>query len=201
MSVARAPEDQELLRRAATGDREAFTAFYRRRQHGVYRFALNMSGSEATAEEVTQEVFMTLIREPGSYDPNRGSVAAFLYGIARNHVLRIRNREWRFAELPEGEGDLDSEAWSREDNTIRYLIRDEEALAVRKAILSLPPVHREVVVLCELEEMSYAEAADILGCAIGTVRSRLHRARHSLRQTLESLLEGDRKRREAPEAG
>jgi RNA polymerase sigma-70 factor (ECF subfamily) len=201
MSVAHEPEDQELLRRAATGDREAFTAFYRRRQHGVYRFALNMSGSEATAEEVTQEVFMTLIREPGSYDPNRGSVAAFLYGIARNHVLRIRKRDWRFTELSKGEGDPDSAVWASEDSTIRDLIRDEEALAVRKAILSLPPVHREVVVLCELEEMSYADAADILGCAIGTVRSRLHRARQSLRQTLESLLEGDRNRREAPEAG
>lgn len=201
MSVAREPEDQELLRRAATGDREAFTALYRRRQHGVYRFALNMSGSEATAEEVTQEVFMTLIREPGSYDPNRGSVAAFLYGIARNHVLRVKKREWRFAELPDAEGDPDSEAWSCEDSTIRDLMREEEALTVRKAVLALPPVHREVVVLCELEEMSYEEAADILGCAIGTVRSRLHRARQSLRQTLEGLLEGDRKRREAPEAG
>jgi RNA polymerase sigma-70 factor (ECF subfamily) len=200
MSVAR-EEDQELLRRAATGDREAFADLFRRHRHGVYRFALNMSGSEATAEEVTQEVFMTLIREPGSYDPNRGSVAAFLYGIARNHVLRVKKRERRFAGLPDGEGDPNSEAWSCEDCTVRDLIRDEEALAVRKAILSLPPAHREVVVLCELEEMSYAEAADILGCAIGTVRSRLHRARRSLRQSLEALLAGDRKRREAPEAG
>jgi RNA polymerase sigma-70 factor (ECF subfamily) len=201
MSVAHEPEDQELLRRAATGDREAFAAFFQRHRHGVYRFALNMSGSEATAEEVTQEVFMTLIRDPGGYDPNRGSVAAFLYGIARYQVLRVRKREWRFAELPEGEGDPDSAVWASEDSTIPDLIRDEEALAVRKAILSLPPVHREAVVLCELEEMSYAEAADILGCAIGTVRSRLHRARQSLRQSLEGLREGDRKRREAPEAG
>jgi RNA polymerase sigma-70 factor (ECF subfamily) len=201
MGVAHETEDQELLRRAATGDRDTFAALFRRHRHGVYRFALNMSGSETTAEEVTQEVFMTLIREPGSYDPNRGSVAAFLYGIARYQVLRVRKREWRFAELPEGEGDPDSAVWASEDSTIPDLIRDEEALAVRKAILSLPPVHREAVVLCELEEMSYAEAADILGCAIGTVRSRLHRARQSLRQSLEGLREGDRKRREAPEAG
>jgi RNA polymerase sigma-70 factor (ECF subfamily) len=200
MSLAREPKDQELIRRAASGDREAFAAFFRRHRHGVYRFALNMSGSQATAEEVTQEVFMTLIREPDSYDPNRGSAAAFLYGIARNHVLRVKKREWRFAGLPDGEGDPDSAVWASEDSTIRDLIRDEEALAVRKAILSLPTAHREVVVLCELEEMSYAEAADILGCAIGTVRSRLHRARQSLRQTLEALREGDRKPRGAPEA-
>ena len=185
MSAAQEPGDQELLRRAAAGDREAFAAFFRHRQNGVYRFALNMSGSKETAEEVTQEVFMTLIREPNSYDSSRGSVAAFLYGIARNHVLRVRKRERRFTELPDQEGDPGSGEWTSEDNTTGDLIRTEETMALRRAILALPPEHREVVVLCEFEEMSYAEAADILGCAIGTVRSRLHRARHSLRQSME----------------
>lgn len=199
MSVAREPEDQELLRRAATGDREAFTAFYRRRQHGVYRFARNMSGSEATAEEVTQEVFMTLIRDPEIYDPNRGSAAACLYGLARNHVLRARKRDWRFAGLPDEDEDSVPAEWTSEDSAISGLIRDEESAAVRGAILALPPVHREVVVLCELEEMSYQEAAELLGCAIGTVRSRLYRARQSLRRTLETLRREHSTMKEAPE--
>ena len=87
--------DVTLLRRMSAGDEEAFTALYRRRQGGIYRFALQMSGSEAIAEDVTQEVFLLLIREETAYDPSRGSLQGFLYGVARNHVLRAleRNRE------------------------------------------------------------------------------------------------------------
>src|ERR1041385_6337469 len=87
--------DLTLLRRMSAGDEEAFTALYRRRQGGIYRFALRMSGSEAIAEDVTPEVFLLLIREAAAYDASRGTVQAFLYGVARNHVLRAleRNRE------------------------------------------------------------------------------------------------------------
>ncbi len=183
MSRARDQEDADLLRLAAAGDEEAFSAFFRRRRQSVYRFALHMCGNPATAEEVTQEVFMALIREPASYDSERGSVAAFLYGVARNHVLRALKRERRFTELPDtGEeepliasGGVDPQA---------ELIRAGEVQRVRRAILGLPPPYREVVALCELEEMSYFEAAEILGCPVGTVRSRLHRARRLLREEL-----------------
>src|SRR6478672_12990719 len=87
--------DATLFRRMAAGDEQAFTALYRRRQAGIYRFALQMSGSEAIAEDVTQEVFLLLIREKSAYDPSRGTVQSFLYGVARNHVLRAleRNRD------------------------------------------------------------------------------------------------------------
>ncbi len=79
--------DDDLLQRMMAGDEEAFLALYRRRQARIYRFALQMSGNPAIAEDVTQEVFMTLIREPQRYDPSRGRLSAFLYGIARNRVL------------------------------------------------------------------------------------------------------------------
>src|SRR5947199_234719 len=173
MRVFTTPSDDELLRLMLAGDENAFTALYRRRQGGIYRFALRMSGSEAIAEDVTQEVFLLLIREAAAYDASRGTVQAFLYGVARNHVLRAleRNREGVPLEdeaepCAEGVGD-----------TLAHLTREEALEAVRQAVLALPSHYREVVVLCDLEEMDYANAAAALGCSIGTVRSRLHRAR------------------------
>ncbi|HXF38883.1 MAG TPA: sigma-70 family RNA polymerase sigma factor, partial [Blastocatellia bacterium] len=88
MTLSKTPSDPELLRLMIAGDEDAFTALYRRRQGGVYRFALQMSGSQTVAEDVTQEVFMVLIREAERYDSSRASLAAYLYGIARNYVLR-----------------------------------------------------------------------------------------------------------------
>lgn len=174
--------DDDLLRRCGAGDEDAFTMLYRRRQGGIYRFAAQMSGSPAIAEEVTQEAFMTLIREAGRYEPSKGSVGAFLYGIARNHVLRCLERDGRYVTL--GEPDQDAEepkglngAGASNGDLFGDLARRETVERVRQAVLALPPKYREVVALCDLEELEYAEAARALGCELGTVRSRLHRAR------------------------
>lgn len=160
----------------ARGDREAFAALYRRRQGAIYRFALRMCGSQAAAEDITQDVFLTLIRQPRGYDPARGSVAAFLYGIARKLVLRRSGREQPLEE--------DADAVAFGEHPDMELVRAEAVESVRAAVLALPLHYREAVVLCELEEMDYAEAAAALGCAVGTVRSRLHRARQMLAQRL-----------------
>ena len=174
------PSDLDLLRLVMAGDEDAFTQLYRRRQAGVYRFALQMSGSEALAEDVTQEVFIVLIREAVRYDPNRGSVAAYLYGIARNHVLRRLEQDRPFVRLAESDDEIDANASSGTiagDNPLEELTRNEMIDALRNSILALPAHYREVVVLCDLHEMSYIDAAKVVGCAVGTVRSRLHRAR------------------------
>ena len=174
------PSDLDLLRLVMAGDEDAFTQLYRRRQAGVYRFALQMSGSEALAEDVTQEVFIVLIREAVRYDPNRGSVAAYLYGIARNHVLRRLEQDRPFVRLAESDDEIDANASSGTiagDNPLEELTRNEMIDALRNSILGLPAHYREVVVLCDLHEMSYIDAAKVVGCAVGTVRSRLHRAR------------------------
>jgi RNA polymerase sigma-70 factor (ECF subfamily) len=140
-----------------------------------------MSGSEQIAEDVTQEVFLLLIREKSAYDPSRGSVQSFLYGVARNHVLRAlqRNREGQLEDEvePSDPGGVD---------VLANLTREESLEAVRQAVLALPTHYREVVVLCELEEMDYAGAAAALGCSVGTVRSRLHRARGLLTAKLRA---------------
>ncbi|HEX2270208.1 MAG TPA: RNA polymerase sigma factor [Pyrinomonadaceae bacterium] len=178
MNLKSEPADSELLRSMLAGDEEALALLYRRRQGNVYRFALQMSGSKSIAEDVTQEVFLFLMREGHVFDPARGSLSAFLLGVARNHVLR-RLRVDRLL-TPIGEDGDEEQTFPPCDSDLRPLndlARAETIELVRKAVLSLPPKYREVVVLCELQDVSYGEAAEVLGCAIGTVRSRLHRAR------------------------
>ncbi len=170
--------DSELLRSMLAGDEEALALLYHRRQGGVYRFALQMSGSKPIAEDVTQEVFLFLMREGHVFDPARGSLSAFLFGVARNHVLRRLRVEHLLAPLGDDSDDDGSFMQASSDLCpLEDLTRAETIESVRKAVLSLPAKYREVVVLCELQDVSYGETAEILGCAIGTVRSRLHRAR------------------------
>ncbi len=173
--------DGDLLRLLSGGDEKAFLEFYRRHQGVVYRFALQMSGKTEIAEEVTQEVFMVLMASGARYDAERGSVAAYLYGIARNIVLRALERERPYMTTLE-----EVESVYVEGDVLGDLARNERVETLRKAVLALPPAYREVVVLCDLHERDYAEAATALGCAIGTVRSRLHRARALLAEKMRA---------------
>ena len=184
--------DFELLRSMLAGDEEALSVLYHRRQGSIYRFALQMSGSKTIAEDVTQEVFLFLMRDGRLFDPAKGAVSAFLLGVARNYVLRRLRVEQNLAPLGddfEDDGSVphpNSEICPLED-----LTRAETIESVRRAVLSLPSKYREVVVLCELQDISYGETAEILGCAIGTVRSRLHRARALLLAKLRPAAEAE----------
>jgi RNA polymerase sigma-70 factor (ECF subfamily) len=170
--------DDELISRIAAGDAEAFSHLFRRRQGQIYRFALHMTASPAVADDVTQEVFLAVMSDAGRYDAGRASVTAWLCGIARNHVRRRAERDRPLQPLGDGDDD-DSigEALTVEADALGDLTRAESIEALRDAVLTLPVRYREVVVLCDLEELTYAEAAAALGCAVGTVRSRLHRGR------------------------
>lgn len=179
--------DDVLLRRAAKGDETAFASLYQRHQASLFRYALRMTGSPWAAEEIVQDVFMTLIRQPKKYDAGRGEVGAFLFGITRNRVMKHLERLPR--ELP-----LDPQSDSGVTNEPVDLLtpafwaeRRERVEQVRDAVLSLPAEFREAVILCELEELSYGEAAQKSGCPIGTIRSRLHRGRALLMARLELL--------------
>ncbi|HKY27318.1 MAG TPA: RNA polymerase sigma factor [Pyrinomonadaceae bacterium] len=172
--------DVELLRLSAAGNEDAFGQLYDRHQGAVYRFALLMSGSAHVAEEVTQEVFLLLIREPDRYDPEQGPLQAYLYGVARNHVLRCLKRERAFVPLlDESDNGASAAEFIAHHDPYRDYSRNELIRLVRQAVLSLPPRYREVVVLCDFLEMSCGEASTVLGCAVGTVNSRLHRG-HAL---------------------
>jgi RNA polymerase sigma-70 factor (ECF subfamily) len=177
--------DRDLLERAQAGDEESFAELYRRRQGSVYRFALHMSGRSTVAEEVTQEVFLAVIREAGRFDPERGSFLAYLFGIARNHVLRHLERDRCYVQI-EDDPESDGSHWTAREDTLGDLTRGEAIESVRQAVLALPRNFREVVALCDLHELSYAEAAVALGCAVGTVRSRLHRGRGMLLEKMKA---------------
>jgi RNA polymerase sigma-70 factor (ECF subfamily) len=160
--------DGELLRRSGAGDEKAFMTLYRRHQGSIFRFALHMCGRRETAEEVTQEVFLALLSEPALYVEERGSLQGYLIGVARNKVRRALAQSRSVDSLRHEPS---------ETSMFEGLCKERDLAALRTAILNLPQNYREVVVLCDLEEMEYAEVARHLGCALGTVRSRLHRAR------------------------
>lgn len=187
--IAAQDRDDLLLRRAAKGDEEAFALLYRRHQGALYRFALRMTGSAWGAEEIVQDVFMTLIREPKKYDPERGSVGGLLFGIARNRVMKHLERRPREVSLEEKNEDGTGAGIVLQDNftPAMWVEKRQRMQQVRAAVLELPAEFREAVVMCELEEMSYEEAAQLTGCPIGTIRSRLHRGRALLLAKLEML--------------
>lgn len=172
-------QDGELLVRASAGDEDAFAILYRRRSTAVYRFALGMTGSREAAEEVVQETFMALIEKPTGFDAARGAMTSYLYGVARNQSLKRFRALGEAVAFDEDRHDGDSPA-----DAFEILEAKDRSEALRRALLGLPEGYREAVVLCDLEELSYAEAAETLGAAVGTVRSRLHRGRALLARKL-----------------
>jgi RNA polymerase sigma-70 factor (ECF subfamily) len=183
-NLVTALSDEDLLRQIKTGDEEAFLTLYRRRHEGIFRFAQQMSGSSTVAEEVTQEVFLLLVRKPDTFNPSLGSLLSFLYGVARNQVRRHRDLGRTHTPLIE-EGT--KEPASAEADPLSDLTRVEMVEAVRQAVLSLPENYRAVVTLCDLQEESYQHTAEVLNVPVGTVRSRLSRARALLMDKLQHV--------------
>lgn len=185
--------DVELLRLMLAGDAAAFEELYDRKQPYVYRFALRMSGSENIAEDVTQEVFMALMRDGHQYDETRGTLSTYLYAIARYRVLRFLEKDRQFVSFHEDEDEEFNEMMNghfiSDEDPLANLAQEKVIEKVRQAILALPVHYREVIVLCNLHEMTYEEAANVTGCAIGTIRSRLNRARLMLVEKLRGMKE------------
>lgn len=169
-------DDVELLERARQGDEAAFSQLFERYQRAIYRYAIYMAGREA-GDDIVQETFMAVLQQRGRRDRPRGAVIAYLIGIARHRVLKriaSEHEETLAQDLDEHAVPPASPAHS---TVLDDLTRAEAVQKVRAAVESLPSAYREVVVLCELEEMDYAAVAEVMQCPIGTVRSRLHRAR------------------------
>jgi RNA polymerase sigma-70 factor (ECF subfamily) len=169
--------DEELYRQMRKGSQDAFAQLYERREPALYRFALHMSGSPAVAEEVAHEVFIQLMAPNTRFDESRGSLESFLYGIARN-LIRVVRRQGPVAETVER---------PFEHDILGDLISDETTAALHRTLRELPEPYRNVIVLCDLEERSYEDVARIIGRPVGTVRSRLHRARALLSAKLRRL--------------
>lgn len=203
MTLPDRQSETNLLRRAEAGEEDAFRALYRQFQGPIYRFALHMAGSTAIAEDVTQEVFMTLIEKKSRFDASRGSLRSYLLGTARNLLRRRFERDRQFVALP----DAGSPDGATPGNHVELsvppadLVRDESIERVRQAVLSLPAEYRETVVLCELQELSYEQAAEVLACPVGTIRSRLHRARVLLAEKLRELAQPPQRASAAGQTG
>ena len=186
MTTATATLDIELLRQLRSGSAAAFQALYRRHQGPLYRFALLRCGSPDTAADVVQEVFLGLLSGSLAYDPLRGQLQNFLFGVARNVVMKLeqpgrRTDSLAGAEDEDGELDLGGDDSAE---PLRRMLGNEQAEQVRRALSALPPHYRDAVILYELHELSYLEIADICQVDIGTVRSRLSRGRAALAKKL-----------------
>lgn len=209
------------MRRLSKGDEDAFLEFYRRHQGGLYRYAVHMTGRPEAAADVVQETFLTLVRHAGKFDEEKGAPVAFVYGIARNHVRKLHEKEGRYVPLvdesrngqsserggqfgyPNTNGNghsgqnpaINSGTYSGSGGSgtiLDGLERAEIVGLLRDAVLTLPDHYREPVTLCDLEGKSYSETAALLACPVGTVRSRLNRARAILLEKLRPARVGAR---------
>lgn len=176
--------DSDLLRQLRAGTGAAFQALYRRHQGPLFRFAVLRSGSPDTAADVVQEVFMGLLTGSLQFDPLRGALPNFLFGVARKLILKHDLPRRREDSLPELDDDGEQDPGSEAHEPLRRLLSDELGEQVRRAIALLPPHYRDAVILFELHELSYLEIAEICQVDIGTVRSRLSRGRAAMAKRL-----------------
>ena len=177
--------DELLLEKAGDGDQAAFLELYDRYREPIFRFAYRLLGSVEIAEDVTHDCFLSLIRKPENFRPERASLKTYLYAAARTLALkhfRDQGRETGMDEVSEEP----KEASSR--GPLRRLLDEELATQVREAILSLPPLQREALILFEYEGLSLSEVAEIEGTDVGAVKARLYRAREGLRRILSPYL-------------
>jgi RNA polymerase sigma-70 factor (ECF subfamily) len=187
--LATQPSDSDLLRLTLAGDETAFQVLYQKLKTGIFRYTFYMTNSQSAAEEVTQEVFLALLQQGHKYRAELGDVAAFAFGIARNFVRRIERRERAYEPLSRDRAaDSIADSLTTDPDALPgELIRNQTVERVQAAVASLPDHYRQVVVLCDLCELSYADAASRLQCATGTIRSRLNRGHKLLAHKLKLL--------------
>lgn len=181
--------DELLLRRAGEGDQAAFLELYDRYRQPIFRFAYRLLSSVDLAEDVTHDCFLSLIRRPEGFRPERASLRTYLFAVVRNLALkhfRSRGREAGFDEVDE------EPQVSPRHAPLRRLLDEELVNQVREAVFSLPPLQREALILFEYEELSLNEIAGIVDADVGAIKARLYRARESLKRTLRPYLNTNR---------
>jgi RNA polymerase sigma-70 factor (ECF subfamily) len=184
--LRRHTDESDLMGRLVAGDRQALDLIYRAEAAQVYRFALAMCGNPAWAADAVQDAFIQFAEKPHGYDSNQGPVRAYLCGIARYKLLARWRESTPFATLEEeDEGAYDVPATHSPE---AELSRTQNTEALWREIARLPWVFREAVVLVDIQERTYTEAAQIAGVEINTLRTRLHRARKRLAEALAPFL-------------
>lgn len=183
----------KLVKKVIEGDVSAFNEVYLQLRDSIYNFAYRMLGAGAEAEDITQETFIFLIEHPEKYLPERGSLRAFLCGVARNQIMHHLRKRAHKSEISIDAGDdfIERKNPPTQDPLI-MLLEEEFITEVEKSLAVLPPLQREVIILRELQELSYEEIAEISGENINTVKVRLHRARGNMARLLAHYVKAER---------
>lgn len=174
-----------MLQQAGDGDQAAFLALYDRYRQPIFRFAYRLLGSVEIAEDVTHDCFLSLIRKPENFRPERASLKTYLYAAARNLALKHFRNQGREAGMDEV---ISEPQDSPRRGPLRRLLDEELAAQVREAVFGLPPLQREALILFEYEGLSLSEVAEIAGTDVGAIKARLYRAREGLRKVLKPYL-------------
>jgi RNA polymerase sigma-70 factor, ECF subfamily len=179
--------DADLLSRACRGDETAFEEIYRRHRDAVFKFSYRMLGSVPVAEDVTQDCFLVLLRNPDRFDPSRAALRTFLLAVARNQALK----RLRYSGIEVDLDIVDAEVGSNGSaSPLGEMLSSEVVTVVKAAIDRLPVLQREALVLFEYEGLSMAEIATIVDADIGTVKARLYRSRQALKRMLAPYIRG-----------
>lgn len=180
--------DELLLKRAGNGEQAAFLELYERHRQPVFRFAYRLLGSVELAEDITHDCFVSLIRKPDNFRSERGSLRTYLFAAARNLALKHFRGSGREASLD----DLEDETDYATAQPLGRLLNEELSIQVREAVLALPPLQREALVLFEYEGLSLNEIAQVTDSEVGAVKGRLFRARERLRSALRPYLDSNK---------
>jgi RNA polymerase sigma-70 factor, ECF subfamily len=181
-----AREENRLIREIQAGDHRAFERLLDQYEARVYRLALRYTGSVSDAEDVTQEIFLGVYRGLARFRGD-SALGTWIYRVAMNHCLEFR-RKRRYETLPYDEELMLASVDWRDDPLLSAGKRDVTE-RVEAAIQSLPPHHRDVIVLHELQGLTYQEVAATLNVPVGTVKSRLSNAFRKLRDLLGCYLQ------------
>lgn len=181
--------DERLLNRASRGDEAAFLLLYERHRDAVFRFAYRLLGSSGLAEDITQDCFLSLLRQPTRFDSTRASLRTYLLAAARNLSFKQFRNAGHDVAVEELTDELRMPVGAE---PLSRLLDEELSSEVRRAVESLPPLQREALVLFEFEELSLAEIALVVGADTGTVKARLHRARQRLKRVLAPYMNTSR---------
>jgi RNA polymerase sigma-70 factor (ECF subfamily) len=180
--------DELLLERAGAGDSTAFIELYERYRTSIFRFAFRLCGSAEQAEDIAHDCFLSLIRKPAAYKPGRASLKTYLLAAARNLWLKTLRSSGRESSLDDVE---EQRFVSTDSEPLGRLLNEELAVTVQRAVLGLSPLQREALVLFEYEGLALNEIAELIGTDVGAVKSRLHRARQSLKSVLRPYFDSN----------
>ena len=173
-------EDTGIIRAVLEGDTESFRLLVQRYQKPVIRMTANLIKDRHICEDIAQEVFLAAYQKLPSFDPARSSFSTWLFTIAKNKSINaMKKKRVLSVSNPPENPDFSEPADS--------LLRDELFIELDKAMKSLSPGHRRALVLAEFENLPYEQIAQIEGVRIGTIKSRINRAKHRLRSALEGI--------------